>query len=191
MKARKAATSIPFLSQVKENVRYPSTVPYEMSAVLVDLLDFAARYLTMGGRLVYWLPTIVDEYSNEDVPQHPSMVLIANSEQNFGKWSRRLITMEKVKEYISPTTQNSTITSSCVNGVANSGSPDPVDDLANELGHTNFREKYFELKRQSDFISSTELAIPLSLELPPGGTQALVEKAIAELEDIVAEPLMN
>ncbi|CAG8666166.1 7388_t:CDS:10, partial [Cetraspora pellucida] len=61
---------------------YPPTKPYEMSEVLIDLLEFAARYLVVGGRLVYWLPTIVDD------------------EQNFGQWSRRLITMEKFKENV-------------------------------------------------------------------------------------------
>ncbi|CAO3692918.1 unnamed protein product [Umbelopsis ramanniana] len=77
---------------------YPPTKPYEMSEVLMDLLEFSARQLRLGGRLVYWLPTIVDEYSNEDVPQHPCMKLVSNSEQNFGAWSRRLITMQKVAE---------------------------------------------------------------------------------------------
>lgn len=40
---------------------YPPTKPYEMSEVLMDLLEFSARQLRLGGRLVYWLPTIVDE----------------------------------------------------------------------------------------------------------------------------------
>ncbi|CAO3586510.1 unnamed protein product [Absidia cylindrospora] len=66
---------------------YPPTKPYEMSEVLSDLLEFSAKHLRIGGRLVYWLPTVVDEYSNTNVPQHPSMVLISNSEQNFGQWS--------------------------------------------------------------------------------------------------------
>jgi tRNA (guanine10-N2)-methyltransferase len=78
---------------------YPPTKPYEMSQVLVDLLNFAAEHLVTGGRLVYWLPTVVDEYSNEDIPQHPCMELISNSEQNFGYWSRRLISMEKIKDW--------------------------------------------------------------------------------------------
>ncbi|CAG8554363.1 2453_t:CDS:10 [Funneliformis caledonium] len=79
---------------------YPPTKPYEMSEVLSDLLDFAARFLVVGGRLVYWLPTVVDEYSNSDLPEHPSMKLVSNSEQNFGQWARRLVTMEKFKENI-------------------------------------------------------------------------------------------
>jgi tRNA (guanine10-N2)-methyltransferase len=100
---------------------------YEMSQVITDLIAFAATYLVVGGRLVFWLPTLNDEYTPEDVPTHPQMSIIANSEQNFGKWSRKLITMEKT-------------------GV--------VDGLAKELleiaiekpGHANFREKYFTSK---------------------------------------------
>jgi len=81
------------------NPRYPLTVPYEMEQVLIDLIEFASKYLVIGGRLVYWLPTNSEEYNKNDIPQHPSLKLIANSEQSFGKWSRRLITMEKVKKY--------------------------------------------------------------------------------------------
>ncbi|CAH1762975.1 9832_t:CDS:10 [Entrophospora sp. SA101] len=79
---------------------YPPTKPYEMSQLLIDLLEFSAKYLVVGGRLVYWLPNVVDEYSSTDIPTHPCIELISNSEQRFGQWSRRLITMEKVKEYI-------------------------------------------------------------------------------------------
>ncbi|KAI8093582.1 uncharacterized protein BX664DRAFT_330022 [Halteromyces radiatus] len=109
---------------------YPPTKPYEMSEVLKDLLEFSAKHLHVGGRLVYWLPTVVDEYSNTDVPQHPCMVLISNSEQNFGQWSRRLITMEKVKHY---TTSSSSLENA---------------DTPKALGHYLFREKYFSFGRQ-------------------------------------------
>lgn len=101
-----------------------------MSEVLSDLLEFSAKHLRIGGRLVYWLPTVVDEYSNTDVPQHPSMVLISNSEQNFGQWSRRLITMEKVKSW--DANEHTTITHS-------TGSENA--DASKALGHYLFREK--------------------------------------------------
>ncbi|KAJ1877246.1 hypothetical protein LPJ66_012146, partial [Kickxella alabastrina] len=78
---------------------YPPTVPYEMSDVIGDLMQFAAEKLVVGGRLVYWLPTVADEYDPKDLPVHPALSLVANSEQPFGGWSRRLITMEKVREF--------------------------------------------------------------------------------------------
>ncbi|KAJ3269483.1 hypothetical protein HDV01_001367 [Terramyces sp. JEL0728] len=62
------------------------------------------------------------KYVPDDIPTHPKMKLIANSEQNFGKWSRRLITMEKIHHI------------------------DEFDQLSISVekpGHSNFREKYF------------------------------------------------
>ncbi|KAI8974652.1 S-adenosyl-L-methionine-dependent methyltransferase [Pilobolus umbonatus] len=114
---------------------YPPTKPYEMSEVLDDLLAFSAQHLVMGGRLVYWLPTIVDEYSNKDVPEHPSMKLISNSEQNFGQWSRRLITMEKVQPFVQ---EGNTVSESEKLEIMKNGKADPK-----RPGHYLFREKYF------------------------------------------------
>lgn len=67
-----------------------------------------------------WLPTD-RTYTDQDLPMHPSMIVVSNSEQKFGKWSRRLITMEKTKKYC-----------------------EAVDDQKKlETGHSQFREKYF------------------------------------------------
>lgn len=77
----------------------PQCVPYSVVELLSDLLGFAARTLTVGGRLVYWLPT-TNEYKDSDLPQHPCFKIAANSEQPLSsKWRRRLITMEKVVSY--------------------------------------------------------------------------------------------
>jgi len=35
----------------------PQYVIYDVPEVLRDLLDFGAKYIRLGGRLVYWLPT--------------------------------------------------------------------------------------------------------------------------------------
>jgi tRNA (guanine10-N2)-methyltransferase len=98
----------------------PPTQPWEMEDVLNHLVDFAARHLTLYGRLVYWLPTITDEYKEHDVPQHPCLRLVANSVQSFNVWSRRLITMEKVRDYVEAEMQ-----------------------LQEDGGHYGFRNKYF------------------------------------------------
>ncbi|CAB4489233.1 tRNA guanosine-2'-O-methyltransferase [Rhizophagus irregularis] len=133
---------------------YPPTKPYEMSEVLSDLLEFAARFLVLGGRLVYWLPTLVDEYSSSDLPEHSSMRLVSNSEQNFGQWSRRLVTMEKFKDNIIGERTNI----HNVRGVDNLSSVYKKNDVnSNEAettntkekkkpGHYLFREKYFSSK---------------------------------------------
>jgi len=77
----------------------PQSVPYEVPDVLRDLLIFAAQTLSMGGRLVYWLPT-TDQYKDSDVPSHPCLKLLSNSEQVLSlRLRRRLITMEKVLQF--------------------------------------------------------------------------------------------
>lgn len=62
-----------------------------------DLLDMSAKLLRPGGRLVYFMPAAPEVYNEEELPQHPALRLIANSEQVLStKFSRRLITMQKV-----------------------------------------------------------------------------------------------
>uniref|UniRef100_A0A3B3VQL6 tRNA (guanine(10)-N(2))-methyltransferase TRMT11 n=1 Tax=Poecilia latipinna TaxID=48699 RepID=A0A3B3VQL6_9TELE len=96
--------------------------------IFTDLLSFAAHHLVLGGRLVYWLPVHRPEYCEEMVPVHPCLLLISNCEQTLSSHtSRRLITMEKIKE------------------------PEELDSLAHlsdprfipYQGHNAFREKYF------------------------------------------------
>ena len=65
---------------------------------LYGLLEYAARVLREGGRLVYWLPT-TSSYSSSDVPRHPALQLVSNSEQPLTtRMSRRLITMVRVSD---------------------------------------------------------------------------------------------
>lgn len=67
-----------------------------MSAVIDSLLTFSLFLLKPGGRLVFFLPTNSAEYADVDIPSIPGLKLISNSSQDFGKWARRLITMEKL-----------------------------------------------------------------------------------------------
>lgn len=75
------------------------TSPYPLAECLKDLLDWSARVLLMGGRLGYWIPCLPDSGSDE-LPVHPNLVLKYNCEQILGgRYNRRLVIMEKVKEY--------------------------------------------------------------------------------------------
>ncbi|KAL6076172.1 tRNA (guanine(10)-N2)-methyltransferase [Balamuthia mandrillaris] len=77
----------------------PQCVSYEIPEVLKDLIDFSARTLKLGGRLVYWLPT-TDLYQESDLPRHPCLQLRANSEHIMTRrLRRRLITMEKILDF--------------------------------------------------------------------------------------------
>lgn len=56
--------------------------------------------LHTGCRLVYFLPAIADVYDPAEIPTHPMLCLVANCEQVLStRYSRRLITMEKVRAY--------------------------------------------------------------------------------------------
>lgn len=102
----------------------PPTRPYHLEDLVNDLLDYAYSLLCDGGRLVFWLPSMIDpeedeEHTDEnskytkssaaiersvsiDLPQHRRkagqgrMRMIHYSLQDFGRWGRWLITMEKV-----------------------------------------------------------------------------------------------
>lgn len=102
----------------------PPTRPYHLEDLVDDLLDYAYSLLSDGGRLVFWLPSMIDpEEDGEkeaeeggytkssaaiersvrvDLPQHRRkagqgrMRMIHYSLQDFGRWGRWLITMEKV-----------------------------------------------------------------------------------------------
>ncbi|OQR83483.1 tRNA guanosine-2'-O-methyltransferase [Achlya hypogyna] len=76
----------------------PATQPYAAEDVMNDLLAFAATNLRVGGRVVYLLPTTYD-YTDDDLPVHPLLRVVANSEEKLTtKYARRLITMERVAE---------------------------------------------------------------------------------------------
>ncbi|PKI85802.1 tRNA (guanine(10)-N(2))-methyltransferase [Malassezia vespertilionis] len=75
----------------------PPTKPYHLSELVHDLLEYSSALLTPGGRLVFWLPTMNEDNAETTIPKHPHFVLIAHSLQDFGRWGRRLITLEKVR----------------------------------------------------------------------------------------------
>ncbi|KAJ9113655.1 hypothetical protein QFC22_005964 [Naganishia vaughanmartiniae] len=78
----------------------PASRPYEMVDLVYDLVVFARYMLVPGGRLVFFLPTFTEEWDPVDVPVIEGMREISfgqGSAQDYNKWSRRLITLEKVK----------------------------------------------------------------------------------------------
>eukprot|EP00943_MAST-04B_sp_MAST-4B-sp1_P004796 g4796.t1 len=100
--AKKCGSSKEVVVKIPENYKkdhIPMTQPYHAEEVMLDLLDLAATMLVLNGRLVYFLPVAVEEYTEHDVPKHDCLKLISNCEDRLGwKLARRLITMEKVKE---------------------------------------------------------------------------------------------
>ena len=91
---RRNMTPIP--EECKEK-HIPSTAPYQLSECLLDLLDFAARMLIPGGRLVYFLPSYHGLTNDtEHVPPHPALRRLFVCEQPLQqRYSRKLVVMEK------------------------------------------------------------------------------------------------
>ena len=59
-----------------------------------------ARYmLKPGGRLVFFLPTVTEDYAEVDVQSMlcEGMEIIANSLQDFGSWGRRVSAKQGIK----------------------------------------------------------------------------------------------
>lgn len=63
---------------------------YEISDLARDLVRMAHYLLTPGGRLVFFLPTVSEDYAEIDLPTCEGMRLVGNSVQDFGKWARRV-----------------------------------------------------------------------------------------------------
>ncbi|CAD7083729.1 unnamed protein product [Hermetia illucens] len=86
-------------TRTEDSPHYPSTSHYSLANLYADLLTFAAKHLTMNGRLVCWLPIHNDDYTEDQIPKHPCLKLIANSNQPLSAaTARRLLTYEKVFE---------------------------------------------------------------------------------------------
>lgn len=78
---------------------FPSTSNYSFNVMFNDLLNFSAKHLKLGGRLVCWFPVTRDAYDEKLLPQHSALELVENSEQKLnGEATRRLLTYEKVHE---------------------------------------------------------------------------------------------
>lgn len=87
----------PLLRSTVTNCRNPDYVPpskpYELVDLTKDLVQLARYLLVPGGRLVFFLPTVHDEYDEVDIPSVEGMEEIKFGEgsvQSFGRWGRRV-----------------------------------------------------------------------------------------------------
>ncbi|KAJ3484176.1 hypothetical protein NLI96_g5827 [Meripilus lineatus] len=114
----------------------PPTKPYELSALATDLVVLARYMLKPGGRLVFFLPTVTEEYEEVDIHTMlcEGMEVVANSLQNFGSWGRRLITIKKTTTSRFPAPVFEPQGGSEENNAENGHVP----------AHKDFRTKYFQ-----------------------------------------------
>lgn len=169
----------------------PPSTPWEMTEVIATLVTFALYVLKPQGRLVFFLPTNSEEYRDVDIPQVPGLRLVANSSQSFGKWARRLITMEKVDDQLASTVIEGLDRGIVRHGmddlearlqamrVSNRDQSEALDSLAEPQGerrrpgHAGFREFFFDeagAHRRKQELKEKELAVHGSLVEP---TEAL------------------
>ncbi|KAH9979058.1 RNA methylase [Lactifluus volemus] len=143
------AAVVPSQPRPDDQPYVPPTKPYELSALAADLVSLARYLLKPGGRLVFFLPTVIDEYKELDLDSMlcDGMEVIANSLQDFGAWGRRLITIRKATSgsYPPPTFESQSAAAQGVHegemvGNASSTEATPVHVPA----HRDFREKYFQ-----------------------------------------------
>lgn len=109
----------------------PPKRAYSFTAILDDVLAFAAATLVVGGRLSMWMPTANDEDVELAIPTHGSLEIVSICVQPFSKWSRRLLTYRKLA------------VAQAVDSRAGSGrNPYEKGVKADELN--DFRRKYFQ-----------------------------------------------
>jgi tRNA (guanine10-N2)-methyltransferase len=73
-----------------------SKKPYSFERMLEDILQFAAEMLVDGGRMSMWMPVANDEDIALAIPQNMYLQLRSSSIQPFNKWSRRLLTYQRL-----------------------------------------------------------------------------------------------
>lgn len=132
-----------------------------MSELVSDLVTFARYMLRSGGRVVFFLPTVSDEYEEIDIDTMlcEGMEVVANSLQDFGSWGRRvsfcdvaffsadsfqLITIRKAttKSFPPPT---------YADRKQSTEGAEAETEIVHVPAHKDFREKYFQgFKRPSD-----------------------------------------
>ncbi|CBX92725.1 hypothetical protein IAQ61_005904 [Plenodomus lingam] len=76
----------------------PPKKPYSFTALLDDILAFAATTLVEDGRISMWMPTANDEDIELIIPSHPCLELTSVCVQAFNKWSRRLLTYRRLHD---------------------------------------------------------------------------------------------
>ncbi|XP_076279499.1 tRNA (guanine(10)-N(2))-methyltransferase TRMT11 isoform X2 [Lasioglossum baleicum] len=115
----------PVIEEHQASSHIPSKIGYGLPEIYKDLLSFSAKHLRIKGRLICWFPLFRDQYSEDHLPNHPCLELIANSEQVLSNYtSRRLLTYIKIKD------------------------PKESDEII-FMNLSDFREKYFALRNES------------------------------------------
>ncbi|OAF64999.1 tRNA (guanine(10)-N2)-methyltransferase [Intoshia linei] len=73
---------------------------FKIEKIFLQLVDYAARFLKLDGRLVFWMPFDVHLYNENCLPKHSCFKLVSNTYQSFTpNRGRRLLVYEKCQVY--------------------------------------------------------------------------------------------
>lgn len=65
--------------------------------IFLSVLKFAAWTLKLGGRLVFWMPYLVHEFTDDDIPAHPDFVCIYHLPQQMTMlYGRRMCVLKRI-----------------------------------------------------------------------------------------------
>lgn len=99
--ARKSGKKHPINYVVPDELRsnhIPPTQVYDVEEVMLDLLHTAAKYLVVGGKLVYLIPTTYD-FTENDLPKHPCLRLVQLCQQELSsRHGRHCVVVKKFEE---------------------------------------------------------------------------------------------
>lgn len=127
----------------------PSTSPYLFGEMNDDLMELAARFLPIGGRLTFFLPGVLadtEEEVRELVPSHPALRLRWHSLETFNEaWGRRLVTYEKIAPYDADAAHETRARAAAAR--ASSDKPDLIERMralvrSSDAGERKRRQRY-------------------------------------------------
>jgi tRNA (guanine10-N2)-methyltransferase len=136
----------------------PPSRPYELVNLTLDLVHLARYLLVPKGRLVFFLPTVTEDFKPVDVPVVEGMRELKfgdGSVQQFGKWGRRVGPVHYCQSHpFASCTHSQLIT---MEKTAEDDGPPPTFDDQEELpeitegnlpGHHQFRDRVSSSSKQ-------------------------------------------
>ncbi|KAL8933984.1 MAG: hypothetical protein Q9216_006124 [Gyalolechia sp. 2 TL-2023] len=144
----------------------PPKRPYSFEAMLDDILDFAAGSLVEGGRLSLWMPTANDEDGELGVPRHGCLEVVSVCVQGFNKWSRRLLTYQRLRDDEQVVIINHDDNNN--RHPTRKQEQSATGTTANDLN--SFRKRYFEGFKEASTTMAVASATTNTTAVPPRGS---------------------
>ncbi|KAJ9447136.1 tRNA (guanine(10)-N2)-methyltransferase-like protein [Diplonema papillatum] len=132
----------------------PPKEDYALSCLVTDIVDRAAKLLTVGGRLVYWHPTTT-AYTRAELPTNPCLQILSDSGQSVTiKLKRRLVVMEKNRSWTASDTTTEPV------------QVEEVDFHFRKEAHSSKEYQEYQAKREVKKKSARDFREQNNVELP-------------------------